>query len=119
MKHSIELYKSFIRPFLPMSKIYHHTPEYEMANREGAIVTEISSPGLSRGAITVISLAFTGKKNMRIIPRGICPGKKYSVTLDNSRSSFSLSGYQLMSDGITVTLPSSMTSELITYKEIT
>ena len=118
VKHSIELYKSFIRPFLPMSRIYHHTAEYEKCLSEGAVITEISSRGGARGAITVITLPFSNHTELVIKPRGISPDKKYRVTLDNLRASFTVEGYELYSSGIKVSVPGAMCSELVTYEQI-
>ena len=117
VKHSIELYKSFIRPILPTSKIYHHTPE-TASNSDGTLsILEIASPDKTRGAFTVCALA-DAKADILVCPKGIDVGKTYEVTLDNTRSTFKVSGYELSTIGVRVNIPASMSSELVLYRAI-
>jgi hypothetical protein len=117
IKHSIELYKSFIRPILPTSKIYHHTPE-AASNSDGTLsILEIASPDKTRGAFTVCTLA-DAKADLLVRPKGIDPAKTYEVTLDNTRSTFKVSGYELSTTGVRVNIPASLSSELVLYRAI-
>ena len=117
VKHSLEVYKSFIRPILPTSKIYHHTPE-AASDQDGAIsILEIASPDRSRGAFTVCALA-DAKGDILVRPKGIDVGKTYEVTLDNSGSAFTVSGYELSVGGVRVNIPAAMSSELVLYKAV-
>ncbi|MBP3333558.1 MAG: alpha-galactosidase [Clostridia bacterium] len=116
VKHSVDVYKSFIRGFLPNCLVYHHTPEAEKCMDEGECVLEISSCDHTKGAITVFSLCMAKKEDSVIIPKGIDLAKNYKVTLDNSGSTFTVSGYELSRCGIRVNIPSSMSSELVLYE---
>lgn len=118
VKHSVQLYKDFIRPMLPTAKIYHHTPDNGKVLDEGFCAYEIAAPDCRKGAIAVYTLTCAGQDSYRIIPRGITPGLTYRVTLDNSGASFQVSGYDLMSSGIQVSVPASMASELVLLEAV-
>jgi len=113
IRHSIEIYKSFIRPFLAESKIFHHTPDVK---KEDFCVMEIAAPDSSKGAITAFALACKNGE-IKVKPKGADFSKNYKITLDNSGASFNVSGAELKQNGITVDIPCSMSSELILYEE--
>ncbi len=112
VQHSVKLYKDFIRPILPASKIYHHTPDVK---RDETAVIEISSDDSSRGAIGIFTL---GKSNgkINVCAKGADQSKQYKVYLDNDRSFFIISGRELKQKGIIIDIPSAMSSELILYE---
>lgn len=114
VRHSVDLYKTFIRPFLSEAKVFHHTPDLR---KDDFAVLEIASPDSARGAIAVFTLAnIKGKKTIRA--KGADASKNYKVTLDNDRASFTVSGRELKQNGITICIPSPMSSELILYEEV-
>ena len=115
IKHSIGIYKDFIRPFLSDSKIYHHTPDLTEADN---CVIELSSPDKSKGVIGVFTLSGSNEKNINIIPKGIDVSKTYKVTLDNERESYETHGSQLKTQGINVYIPCSLSSELVMFEEL-
>ena len=117
LRHSMDVYKSFIRPILPTAKIYHHTPEAASERDRSVSILEIASPDRSRGAFTVCALA-NAKADILVRPKGIDVGKTYEVTTDNSRSSFTVSGYELSTVGVRVNIPVSLSSELVLYREV-
>ncbi|MBQ2904919.1 MAG: alpha-galactosidase [Clostridia bacterium] len=114
VRHSVDVYKNFIRSFLPEAKIYHHTPESACRPEKGCIL-EIASPDGRKGAIGVFALS-DEKKDFIIIPEGINAGMNYRITLDNSGAAFDVSGYELMTNGLKITVPSSLSSELILFE---
>ena len=118
VKHSIEVYKDFIRPFLPECKVFHHTPENRTCEKTGICVLEISAPDKTRGAAAVFALARPQKSTYTLRVKGADAGKQYKVTLDNSREQFIVDGRVLRSEGITIEIPSPMTSELFLYEKI-
>lgn len=115
VRHSTDIYKSSIRPFLAESKVFHHTPDLTNADYS---VLEISAPDKTRGAITVISLCNTNQNTITVKPKGIDISKEYKVTLDNDNESFIATGKELKFNGISIDIPSSLSSELILYEEI-
>ncbi len=118
VKHSIEIYKNFIRPILPSAYIYHHTPETRKCMENGEYMLEIASPDGSRGAATIMLLSFTTEKTLTFKPKGVDVGRKYKVTLDNTRSSFIMDGHELKMRGLEIYIPSAMSSELILFEAI-
>ena len=117
LQHSIGLYKDFIRPMLPTSKIFHHTPE-AASNADGTLsILEIAAPDGTRGAMTVCTLV-NAAADLSIVPRGIDAGRTYEVTLDNCRSTFTVSGYELLTQGVRVKIPTALSSELVLYRAI-
>ncbi len=112
--HSVDVYKTFIRPFLSEAKVFHHTPD--LKKNEFAIL-EIASPDSSKGAIAVFALAnIKGEKNIRA--KGADASKNYKVTLDNDGVSFIVSGRELKQKGIVINITSPMSSELVLYEEV-
>ena len=116
VRHSVGIYKDFIRTFLPKANIYHHTPEAVKDTDNGCVI-EIASPDCKKGAIGVFSFP-CGKTEFNVIPKGINAGMNYKIILDNSGASFTASGYELMTNGIKINLPSSLSSELILLEAI-
>ncbi len=115
IKHSVGIYKSFIRPFLSEAKIYHHTPDLTDADN---CIIELSAPDKSKGVISIFTLCGSGEKSLTVIPKGIDTSKDYKITLDNNRESYTVSGRQLKHGGITTDIPSALSSELVMYEII-
>lgn len=78
-------------------------------------ILEISSPDGASGALTVCTL-MNAEADLLIRPRGIDIERTYEVTFDNSRSTVTVSGYELSTQGVRVSIPSARASELILYK---
>ena len=115
IKHSVSIYKDFIRPFLSDSKIYHHTPD--LTDSETCVI-ELSSPDKSKGVIGIFTLCTSDEMTIKVNPKGIDVSKTYKVTLDNYRESFEISGSKLKFNGISVDIPCALSSELVLYEEI-
>ena len=114
VKHSVKLYKDFIRPILPESKIYHHTPDLK---KDDFAVIEITSENEEKGVVGVFTLAGNkGIKNIRF--KGVDQSKEYKVYLDNERCAFNVPGRELKQQGLNVDIASSLSSELILYEVI-
>lgn len=113
IRHSVDIYKNFIRKFLPDSKIYHHTPEAAKTLENGFSALEISSSDGKCGAIAAFAMTNAKSDKFNIVPKGLNPAMNYKITLDNSGASFTVSGYELITRGIDIYIPSSLSSELI------
>jgi alpha-galactosidase len=118
VRHSTDIYKRFIRPFLPTASIYHHTPEAWQSMESGILAMEITSADKRRGAATVYSLPGVKAESYRFIPKGLDASLNYKVTLDNSGGTFTLSGYALQNEGILLRIPSALSSELLLFEAI-
>ncbi len=114
VKHCTDIYKSFIRPFLYKSRVYHHTPEED----NGVCILEIASPEKDKSAIGIFALSDIESDYTVVTPKGIDSGKKYKVTLDNSGESFEICGYELKSNGLKLQIKGAMYSELVLIEEI-
>ena len=115
IKHSVGIYKDFIRPFLGDSNIYHHTPDLTDSD---ACVIELSSRNKAKGVIGIFTLCGSGEKTVNIIPKGIDTSATYKITLDNKRDSYTISGSELKNKGINAYVPCSLSSELVIYETI-
>ena len=82
------------------------------------MVMEIASPNGDKGAAALFTMPGGKSDRYTFLPRGVDAGKTYRVTLDNSRQSFELPGWKLLSEGISVRIPGSMASELVLYEEV-
>lgn len=118
IKHSTDIYKNFIRPFLPSAKIFHHTPTESDIEERKYIALEVSSPDYKKSAIGIFTDAEYSGERITIIPKGLDYGKTYSVTSDNRRQKFTLSGGYLMTNGIDITINAPLSSELLLIEEI-
>lgn len=125
VRHSYDIYKNFIRPYAADSLIYHHTPEVNGIRPIGVGVIERASSDRCRSVIGVFGLAGAGARDpLTVFPRGIDPCGEYKVTFDNltecgEREVFSVvSGYELVNRGIRVSIPDSLSSELILIEKV-
>lgn len=118
VKHSVGIYKSFIRPFLSEAKTFHHTPDVAQSFNDGFSALEIASPDCTRGAMAVFNLGSTNETIRKIRLKGVDASKQYEVTLDNDAENFVVSGRELKYEGISVCIPASLSSELVLYKEV-
>ncbi len=114
VKHCTDIYKSFIRPFLYKSKVYHHTPDED----KGVCILEIASPEKDKSAVGIFALSDIESDYITFSPKGIDAGKNYKVTLDNSGESFNVNGYELKATGLKIHIKGSMYSELVLIEEI-
>ncbi len=126
IRHSTEIYRGFIRPFLPEAKVFHHTPTMRDVEKQGACVLEVASPDGGKAAIAAFSLnvpskyngyEFEDKRSVTVVPLGVRADKSYTVTLDNTGERYEESGVRLLRHGINVMLPSTLSSELILIEE--
>jgi len=118
VKHSTDIYKNFIRPILPASKVCHHTPDSAQALKNGFTALEIYTPDKTKGAAVVFSLPGCKSTAVNIKLKGVSASHKYKVTLDNERVSFVVSGSELCGHGTDVKIPSVLSSELILFEAI-
>ena len=118
VKRSVAIYKNFIRPFLPTSKIYHHTAGSAGDPDSKVSIVELASQDRTRAAITVITLSAAEAERYTVYPRGIDVSFDYKVTFDNYGESYIVKGCDLRQNGIAATVPASLSSELILIERI-
>ena len=118
VKHSIAVYKEFIRPMLFESKMYHHTRDMALAREQSHLVMELASEKRNKAAITVFTLPGWKNSTVCVYPKGLDLSKNYRVTLDNSGDTYTITGRELSQKGVTTFQMGTMTSELILIAEI-
>ena len=116
VKHSVEVYKNFIRKFLPVCRVYHHTDDVRKTLADGLTVLEIASPDHRMGALAAFTMPEAKENAFVLHPKGIDSSLTYRVTLDNSRETFEMKGSEIRQRGIRVEIPSSLSSELILWE---
>ena len=119
VRHTIEIYKQLVRPHIPHSRIWHHTPECNGEYPAGNCILERSAADGEAGILGVFRLAgLPQDEYVTVYPRGVDLAAKYDVTLDNTGCTFRKDGFVLRNDGVRVYLPSALQSELLTYKKV-
>ncbi len=113
VRHSFDLYKSFVRPMAGKDLIFHHTPEVNGTQPRGTCILERAAEDGSRSMIGVFNLCRAGEGEQRVFPRGIAPNRRYRVTLDNSGTAAEADGFTLRNEGIRVRLDGALQSELL------
>ena len=118
VKHSVRLYKDFIRPFLPNCKVYHHTPDNLEATKNGCVQLEIAANDRTRGVVGVFTLSNISRTPIHVPIKGVDASKTYRITLDNTQMQYETSGSALLMNGISIHIAASLKSELILYEEV-
>ena len=128
VKHTLDIYKEQIRPYVDESKIYHHTPELISGHRgangvvdqpQGTGILERTSGDGRHGVIGIFKLADAVDEDVIVVyPKGINMSLRYRVSFDNCGTTVVMEGHQIASDGLRVRLSGSMVSELIVYEAV-
>jgi len=128
VKHTFDIYKKHVRPYIDESMIFHHTPELVgdstapdaiVEQPRGTGILERASEDGCHGVIGVFNLADATYATVHTVyPRGIDPSRSYAVTFDNLGAVVEMTGAEMMQKGIRVTLSGSLSSELIIYEVI-
>ena len=113
VKHSLDLYKSFVRPMAGKDVILHHTPQVDGTQPQGVCILERAAEDESRSMIGVFALCMAGERQERIYPRGIDAARRYRVTFDNTGATAEMEGLALQNEGLRVRLDGALQSELI------
>jgi len=118
VRHMVELYKQFVRPFHATSRIYHHTPVVEGFEPHGWGVIELAAQDRSRALTGLFRLGDPAEPAYLLRFRGLDLGRRYRVTFDNSGDCVELDGFTLTRVGVPVRLESALTSELLLVEAI-
>jgi hypothetical protein len=114
----VALYKDFVRPFMPDSRIYHHTPTFIGLEPQGWGVLELAAADGSRAIAGLFQLASPQADEYVLRPRGLDVSQRYRVTLDNSNQAFEMDGFALAQAGMRVRLEGALTSELVLFEAL-
>jgi alpha-galactosidase len=117
--HHLGLYRSFIRPVLAESRVFHHTPFVPLYGASPWCVLEYAAKDGRRGLAGVFRTSGGGNDEFVLKPRGLRLDRSYRVTLDNRGETFTAAGSDLAREGLAVRLPNTMSSELVLFDEVT
>ncbi len=126
LRHTFDLYKNFIRPWAADCLTFHHTPEVmagagagTAVHPTGTAVLERAAADGSRAVIGVFRLANAmDEEYTTVYPRGIDAARSFTVTLDNTGAAITMTGAQLLQQGIRVRLQGSIVSELVLLQAV-
>jgi alpha-galactosidase len=113
-----QLYRTFMRPLLATSRVYHHAPASADAGVESGdwFAMEFAAPDRSKGWATVIRLSRSGPDTYLLKPKGLDPARTYEVTRDNLGKTETVSGAVLSREGVNVHVPTRPLSELLLFE---
>jgi alpha-galactosidase len=118
VKHWVDLYKNFVRPYIDTSRIYHHTPEVAGRDPHGWGVLELASQDRTRDICGLFQLSAPTQPEYELRLRGLDVSRRYRVNFDNSGQSTEVEGFTLMEQGITVRLEGPLTSDLLVIEAV-
>ncbi len=118
IRNAVRIYKEFVRPIHPTSRIYHHTPVVKGFEPRGWGVLELAARDRTRAVAGLFRLSDPAEPEYLLRFRGIDPGKRYRVTFDNSSESCEVDGIALTRTGITSRLETALTSELLLVEAV-
>ena len=117
-RRCVQLYKDVIRPiFLSGCEMYHHTPLQDYAKNGDWVVLEICNPTHTQNAVGLFRLQDSACGEFTVRLRGVDVEKTYEVLFDNTGKRVSLTGWQLMQEGVKVDIPGILMSELLILRE--
>lgn len=118
IRHALQIYKEFYRPFQYECLIYHHTQDLGQTGTADYGVLEVTSPDHKKGMIGIFKLKGNGENRIVVKSKGILESGKYHLTFDNRRASCVLEGFVLNNQGIQICLEGALSSELVLYEMV-
>jgi alpha-galactosidase len=117
-RHTIDLYKGFVRPMLSTCRMYHHTPVQRQPDPGDWIVLECASPDGARAYACIFRLPDARGDAYHFHPRGLDPSRRYRVTYDNTGRTREMDGGAILDGGLRVPVSAAFTSELLLFEVI-
>jgi len=115
-RHTIGIFRDFVRPFLHQSRIFHHTPILSQSGPDEWCVLEMVSPGRDRGIAGIWRFPGASGDGYRFRPKGLSPSRTYRVIYDNTAEERAVDGGTLMDDGILAQVGATGCSELLLFE---
>ncbi len=113
VKHTLDIYKSFVRPIHNTCRMYHHTPEVNHPGPHGWGVMEMASADSTKAMVGLFRLSDPASDEYTLRLRGLDVSRRYNVTFDNTGNTCVVDGYKLMHEGVRISIGSALTSELL------
>lgn len=118
IRHMVDLYTGFVRPFSADSRMFHHTPTTVGIEPRGWGVLELASGDGSRAIVGAFRLSGDAEPTRLVHPRGLRRDRRYEVTWDDTGEVHERDGADVMATGLRVRLEGALTSELIRLEAI-
>lgn len=118
IRHTVDIYKDFVRRFNSQGRIYHHTPTFQHVEPHGWGVLELAATDRSRAIGGIFQLSVPQESVYWFRPRGLDRGRRYRVTWDTSGQSAEIDGLTLMQHGLPIRLEGALTSELLLFEAV-
>ena len=115
-RHTLDLYKSFVRPMLATSRLYNHTPIQRQTEAGDWVVLECASEDRGRAYACLFRLGDADGTAYLFRPRGLDPVCTCRLTCDTGGTTRTVDGGRLMDDGVRVRVAAPFTSELLTFE---
>jgi hypothetical protein len=111
------LYKSALRPLIRTADLYHVSPRPDGVHWDGI---EYYSAALGRGVLYVFRGSVPDEPVHRFRLSGLSPHSRYALRFQDQSGAQTgtQSGDELMQQGVSVTLPSPLTSELVFFRNL-
>ncbi|MGD8750564.1 MAG: alpha-galactosidase [Anaerolineales bacterium] len=144
--HYRKIYTEFIRPLLPTCKVFHHEPVNAHGGVESSpwFAMEYTAPDRTQGWAFIARMRngkgdlYVHKYHNQLVddievippkdayegdtyilkPRGLDPANNYRVTYDSLSTAVSISGLELVRQGLSVRLENAGMSELLLFEEV-
>ena len=106
VRHSLDLFRSVLRPILDGCLVYHHRPLAERKKiddrRFGDVVLEYAAADGSSCAVGVFCQDPDSGGRLTVFPKSVRPGHSYSVVWDSTGERALMSGLDIMRWGVPV-----------------
>ncbi len=110
-KAEFALYKDKLRPLIRDADLYHISARPDGVHWDGI---EYFNPKLGSGVVYTFRGSTTTEDRQTFPVQGVLPGQQYRLHfVDGSATDRSLTGAELLKNGLTVALPSPLSSELV------
>lgn len=113
VKKYIRIYKDFIRPFHRECAVYHHNPVVPGADGVGWCGLEYVSKDQKQAVAAVFRLIQAEDDTYVLRFRGLNTNLTYRLKSEPDGREATVSGYELVNDGLTIRLDAGLTSRLI------
>ena len=109
------LYKSALRPLIRTADLYHVSDRPDGVHWDGI---EYYSPELARGVLYAFRGSTPAEHSHRFRLSGVASGSRYALEFHDQGRREIASGAALMRDGVTVSLASPLSSELVFFERV-
>ena len=109
-----EMFKTKLRPLVRAGELYHILPRPDGVHWDGVQYADADAEGKLKGAAILFKPSSEAGETVHITLRGLDPAAEYTLVFeDRPAQNFTASGASLMTDGLAVTIPDPVGSEIV------